>query len=378
MPEPIYLDYNATTPIDPRVAEAMGPALREAWGNPSSAHAYGRAARSLVDRARAEVAALIGSDPTEIVFTSGGTESDNAAVIGVAEALEDRGRHVVTTAVEHAAVGKAVDALERRGWEVTRVGVDAQCRVDADAVAAAVRDDTVLVTVIHAQNETAVLQPVRAIADHVRPRGVVLHADTAQTVGKMPVAVDELGVDLLSVAAHKFYGPKGAGALFVRRGTPFRAYLHGAGHEGGRRAGTENVPGVAGLGEACRIAREALPGRTEHMLRIRDRLEAGLRERFPDLVVHGGEVERLASTLSCAIPGCDAVELLARAEGIAAAGGAACHAGQRHVSGVLRAMGVPDEIAYGTMRLCVGSPTTEEDADRAAAILAEAAAAVRA
>ena len=377
MREPIYLDYNATTPMHPRVVDAMQTALRDAWGNPSSAHPYGQRAREIVDTARCEVAALIGAHPAEIVFTSGGTESDNAAVIGVAEALQAKGRHVVTTAVEHAAVGKAVDALERRGWEVTRVPVDAQCRVEAGAVAAAVRDDTVLVSVIHAQNENGVLQPVREIADRVRPRGVVLHSDTAQTVGKMPVGVDDLGVDLLTIAAHKLYGPKGAGALYVRSGTPLASYLHGAGHEDGRRAGTENVPGVAGLGAACRIAREELPGRTEHMRALRDRLENALREKFPDLVVHGGGAERLASTLSCAIPGCDAVELLARAKGVAAAGGAACHSGQRHVSGVLKAMGVPEEIAYGTMRLCVGSPTSETDVDRAAELIAEAASVMR-
>jgi len=366
MTRPIYLDYNATTPIAPEVLEAMIPALSETWGNPSSAHLYGREARRAVEIARGRVAALIGAEPDEVIFTGGGTESDNAAVVGVAEALAERGRHVVISAVEHAAVGRACDYLAGRGWQITRVPVDGQGRLEAAAVEAALRDDTTLVSMMHANNETGVLLPIAEIAGITRRRGVVFHCDAAQSVGKLAVRVDELGVDLLTVAAHKLYGPKGVGALYLRRGTPFAGFLRGAAHEAGRRSGTESVPLIVGLGAACELAARELPERTRHLRALRDRLERRLRESFPALVVHGGEAERLPNTLYAAIPGVEMADLLARLHDVATAAGAACRGDKTEPSAVLRAMGVSDELARCTLRLTVGSPTTEEEIDRAA------------
>ncbi len=377
MPDPIYLDYNATTPIAPEVLEAMQPALRDSWGNPSSPHVFGRRARMALDNARQQIARLLGCRPDEIVFTSGGTESDNAAILGVAAACVDRGRHIVISAVEHAAVGEACDRLQQEGWEVTRVPVDGHGRVAVHDVAGALRDDTVLISIMHAQNETGVMQPVAEIGELARHRGIPFHTDAAQSVGKLSLDVHRLHADLLTVAGHKFYGPKGVGALFVRRGTPFAPLLRGAGHEAGRRAGTENVPGIVGIGAACALAREELPGRTIHLQELRDRLEHGLRRHVPDLVVHGAAVERLPNTLSVAFPGLRAHDLAARADGVATAAGAACHSGRPHVSSVLRAMGVPEELALATLRLTVGRPTTAHEADAAAEILGMAARALR-
>jgi cysteine desulfurase len=372
MHEPIYLDYNATTPVAPEVADAVDHAVRELWGNPSSNHMWGRRAREAVDQARASVAALIGCEPDEVIFTGGGTESDNAAILGVAEATTARGRHVVISAVEHAAVDRPCRLLESRGYEVTRIGADEHGRTRTSEAAAALRADTVLVSVVHAQNETGVLQPVREIAELTRARGLVLHTDAAQSAGKIAVDVRELGCDLLTVAGHKLYAPKGVGALYVRRGTPFAGLLRGANHESGRRAGTENVPGIVGLGVACELARRELPARTAHLTRLRDRLERTLLERLPALTIHGAAVPRLPNTTSVAFPGMLAADLAAAAPGIALSLGAACHSARPEVSHVLRAMGVPDEIALGTLRLSVGSPTTPDDIDHAAAWLIEA------
>ena len=365
MDDPIYLDYNATTPPAPEVIEAMVPALRELWGNPSSVHAYGQRARRAVERAREQVASLLGCHTDEVVFTAGGTESDNAAIVGVAEALADRGRHLVISAIEHAAVGEACRYLEGRGWTVTRVGVDGNGRVDPTGVTAAVRQDTVLVSIMHANNETGVVQPVTEIGSALRARGVVFHTDAAQTVGKLETRVDDLNVDLLTVAAHKLYGPKGVGALYLRRGTPFSGLLRGAGHEAGRRAGTEDVAGIVGLGRACSLAQQELPERAAHMREMRDRLEHGLCERIPDLLIHGGRAERLPNTLLAALPGADATELVARLDGVALGSGAACHSGKAHVSATLAAMGVPEELALCTLRMTVGRPTTAREIDAA-------------
>jgi cysteine desulfurase len=372
MSEPVYLDYNATTPVAPEVLEAVAQALRDLWGNPSSSHAYGRRARQAVEAAREQVASLLGCSADEILFTGGGTESDNAAIVGVAEALADRGRHIVISAVEHAAVEQPCRYLEGRGWSVTRVQVDRNGRVSVGEVEAALRSDTALISIMHAQNETGVLQPASEIGGLARSRGIVFHTDAAQSVGKIPVDVDALNADLLTVAGHKLYGPKGTGALYLRRGVPFGGFLRGAGHEDGRRAGTENVAGIVGLGAACALAQRVLPDRTRHLLELRDRLEERLRARIPQLVVHGADAERLPNTLSVAFPGTIAVEVAARAEGVATAAGAACHSGKPHVSAVLEAMGLSDDTALATLRLSVGSPTTFEEVDRAASILADA------
>jgi cysteine desulfurase len=373
MPETIYLDYNATTPVAPEVIEAMQPALSELWGNPSSAHALGMAAARAIRTAREQVASLLDATPGEIVFTSGGTESDNSAIIGVAEALRTRGRHLITSVIEHPAVEQPCRYLESRGWDVTRVGVDEDGRVRPQEIAAAQRDDTVLVTVMHSNNETGVIQPIAEICSAARRRGIVVHTDAAQSVGKVPLSVNELGVDLLTVAGHKLYAPKGVGALYVRTGTACHRFLHGAGHEQGRRAGTESTPVVVGLGAACVLAQAELPARVSHAVALRERLVSGLRQSFPDLVVHGARVPRLPNTASVALPGVPAAELLENLPGVAAAAGAACHAGDVRASAVLTAMGIAEPLALATLRLTMGRPTGEADIDEAVKRIAQAA-----
>ena len=373
MGDPIYLDHNATTPVAPEVLEATTAALRDAWGNASSGHVYGARARSVLDRARGQVASLLGCRTDEVIFTGGGTESDNAAIAGVAESLAARGRHLITSVIEHPAVEAACAYLEGRGFEVTRVGVDGNGRVDPSDVEAAIRPDTALVSVMHANNETGVIQPIREIAGTARARNVVVHTDAAQSVGKLPTDVNDLAVDLLTVAGHKLYAPKGVGALYLRRGTPFAGFLRGGGHESGKRAGTENTAGIAGLGAACALAAREADARFAHQREMRDRLESRLRERLPDLVVHGASVERLPNTLSAAIPRVDANTLLSRLDGIAAAAGAACHSGKTEPSAVLRAMGVSDGLALSTLRLSVGRATTAEEVDSAATSIGDVA-----
>jgi cysteine desulfurase len=377
MKDPIYLDYNATTPVAGEIIDAVVPALRDAWGNPSSAHVYGRRARAALERSRSQVAALLGSDTDEVIFTSGGTESDNAAIVGVAEALARRGRHLIISSIEHPAVDEACLYLEGRGWAVTRVPVGGDGRVEPARVEAALRSDTVLVSIMHANNETGVIQPVREISRLVRSKNAVMHTDAAQSAGKVRTEVDDLEVDLLTIAGHKLYAPKGVGALYLRAGTPFAGFLRGAAHEGGRRSGTENTPQIVGLGAACELARKELPARAKHLRAMRDRLEETLRRQIGDLVVHGARVERLPNTLSAAIPGVDANQLLSRLEAVAAAAGAACHSGKSEASHVLKAMGVPEELAVCTLRLTVGRSTTAEEIDGAAVEICRAALALR-
>jgi len=366
----IYLDFNATTPVAPEVLEAMLPALREHWGNPSSDHAWGRRARAVIETARAQVAALVGAAPDEVVFTGGGTEADNAAVLGVATALEHRGRHLVISAIEHPAVAAAAAALERRGFRVSRVAPGPEGAVDPDAVEAAFAPDTTLVSVMHANNETGVIQPVREIARRARRREIVVHTDAAQSVGKLPVRLDDLGADLLTIAGHKLHAPKGIGALVRARGAPCASLLVGGSHESGRRAGTENTAGIVGLGAACALAGAELERRRERLERRRERLEAGLARRLPGLVIHGARAARLPNTTSVAFPGVDAAALLAVLPNLAASTGAACHARGRQPSAVLTAMGVPDELALSTLRLSVGRSTTAEEIDRAVGLIA--------
>jgi cysteine desulfurase len=367
----IYLDYNATTPLLPEVVDAMLPFLRDRFGNPSSSHALGRAAREAVGAARAQVAALIGSDPDEIVLTSGGTESNNLAIRGVAEARPDR-RHLVTSLVEHPGVAAPCAWLERQGWRVTRARVDGDGRVVVEEVVAALGPETALVTIMHANNETGVLQPVQAVAEAARRSGALVHTDAAQSVGKVPLDVGALGVDLLSIAGHKLYGPKGVGALYVRKGTPLRPFVLGAGHERGLRAGTENVASIVGLGVACERARVELASESARVRALRDRLWHELREGVPGLALNGHPSERLPNTLSVRFPGVSGAALLDAVPFLAASTGSACHAGEEQAPPVVVAMNVPAREALGTVRLTLGRGTTEAEIRRAAQGLAEA------
>ena len=373
MSQPIYLDFNASTPVAPEVLKVMIAILRDVHGNALSAHAYGVAARNVVEAARAEIAAAIGAEADEIVLTSGGTESNNAAIHGVAEALADRGRHLVVTAIEHASVEQACRSLETRGWAVTRVAVDPSGTIDPRAIESAIRPDTVLVSVMHANNETGVIQPVAAAARAARAKGVPVHTDAAQSMGKIRVNVCELDVDLLSLAGHKVYAPQGVGALYLRRGTPFAPLIRGAGHQNNRRSGTESIALSAALGAACSLAARELDARRQQLQATRDRLEDKLRAAFPALIVHGASAKRLPNTLYAAFPGLDANELLVKLTGVAASSGAACHTGKAEPSKVLLAMGVKPEIAKATLRLTTGRTTTAAEIDEAAARIIQAA-----
>jgi cysteine desulfurase len=369
----IYLDYNATTPTDPRVAEAMRPYLTGFYGNPSSSHRAGREARAAVDRARGQVASCLGCEPEEIVFTSGGSESNNMAIRGVVTARG--GGHVMTSAVEHPAVLEVALALEMEGRiSLTVVGVDRRGRVDPAEVAAAIRPDTVLVTLMLANNEVGTLQPVHEVAAVCRERGVLCHTDAAQAVGKVPVDVAGLGIELLTVAGHKLYAPKGIGALFLRRGTEVEPLIRGAGHEMGLRAGTENILEEVGLGAAYELVHEELADELPRLQALRERLERRLRDGCPGIVVHGDPQHRLPNTLSVALPGVDASGLLADlGDEVAASLGAACHADLVKVSHVLHAMGVDTSTVRSTLRLSVGRFTTEDEIDEAATRILSAA-----
>jgi len=368
MEPPIYLDYNATTPIHPEVAAAMRPVLEDTFGNPSSGHAFGRAAAALVATARAQVAEALGCDADEIVFTGGGTESNNLAIVGIAEARREQGDHLVTSAVEHPAVDRVMTHLEGRGFRVTRVAVDGHGQVDPQDVAAALTPETTLVSIMHANNEVGTIMPIAEIAALCRDRGVAVHTDAAQSVGKIPTAVNDLGVDLLTVAGHKFYAPKGVGALYVRRGTTLAKVLHGADHERGLRPGTENVPGLVGLGRAAALAAQDLESHADHQRGLRDRLHQALVAGLPTdaLRLNGHPTQRLPNTLSLGFGGLDAATLLKAMPQVAASAGAACHAGDDRSSTVLGAMGVDAAYAAGAVRFSTGRLTTDADVDRAA------------
>ena len=370
MNQPVYLDYNATTPVDPLVADVIEPCLREHFGNPSSTHIYGRNAHRVVEHAREQVAKLIGAQIGEIVFTGCATEANNLAIRGAARALGDRGRHLITSAVEHPAVEQPFKRLAEAGWEVSVIPVDNYGRVDVDRLSDALRDETVLISIMHANNEVGTIQPVEEIAAITNPRGILLHTDAAQSAGKIPVSVDDLGVDLLSLAGHKFYATKGVGVLYVRRGTELQPVLVGAGHEAGLRPGTENVPAIAGLGEAARIAHQHKPGQIKQLRRLRDQLHTRLAEAIPGLQLNGHSEQRLPNTLNLSFPGVDGRDLLAHAAAeVAASVGSACHEESDLVSGVLGAMGIEAERARGAVRLSIGTPTTEVEIERVARAL---------
>ncbi|HLL00186.1 MAG TPA: cysteine desulfurase family protein [Myxococcaceae bacterium] len=368
---PIYLDYNATTPVAPEVLEAMLPYLREQFGNPSSTHPYGRRARQAVERAREQVAALVGARPEELYFTGSGTEANNLAIRGVAQALPER-KHLLTTVLEHPATALPCRHLERLGWALSRLSVDREGRVRVEEAAAALREDTALLTVMHANNETGVLQPVRELAALARRRGVVVHTDAAQSVGKVPVDVEQLGVDLLTLVGHKLYAPKGVGALYVRKGTPLEPVTLGGGQEHGLRPGTENVPCIVGLGAACALARGRLEQGMAALLELRERLWWRLQAEVPGMRLNGHPTERLPNTLNVRFPSVRGSAVLAGAPEVAASTGSACHEGGETASGVLLAMGLRSEEALGSVRLTLGHGTSAEDVDAAATALARA------
>lgn len=380
MEEPIYLDHNASTPVLPRAREAMMRALAEGFGNPSAEHAYGRRARAFVVKAREQVAALLGCDADEIIFTGGGTESSNLAIRGFEG--DPRRLALALTALEHPATLEPAHRLERAGAAVRVARAKGDGTVDPDEVLAALREamaaargtsqaegPRALVSVILAQNETGVLQPARAIAAGARELGAAVHADAAQAVGKVPVRARDLGVDMLSVAGHKLYAPKGVGALYVRRGLALSPVLVGAGHERGLRPGTENVPAIAALGEACAAALEDLEAEARRQEGLRDRLEGLLGQG--GYVVHGAGSPRLPNTSNGRFPGVRGSDLMRRSPELAFSTGSACHAGEEHPSRVLVAMGIGGEDALGAVRLTIGRGTTEEHIDRAAAVLLE-------
>jgi cysteine desulfurase len=368
--KPIYLDYNATTPIAPEVREAMLPFLGEQFGNPSSAHAYGRPAAEAIRAARVEVAALIGAAPEEIVFTGCATEANNLALFGTAAAAIAQRRHLIVSAIEHPAVLAPARELESRGWSLTVLPVDAEGRVDADDVAKALRPDTALVSVMHANNEIGSLQDIAAIARLAHECGALMHTDAAQSAGKVVLDVDALGVDLLTLAGHKFYAPKGVGALYVRRGLALRPALYGAGQEHGLRPGTENVAGIVALGAAARLARTRLPEATARLQSLRDRLHQRLRAAIADVLLNGHPTERLPNTLNLSFPKTSGRALLeAASERVAASVGSACHSAEDAVSGVLAAIGADASRAAGAVRLSVGYFTSENEIDIAAEAL---------
>lgn len=368
----IYLDHNATTPVEPVVREAMLRALGEDFGNPSSHHLVGARAAAMVDEARGHVARLIGARDSEIVFTSGGTEADNAAVRGVLAARPNK-RHLVVSAIEHHAILDLAAELERGGVRVTRLGVSGAGVVHLGELESCIMDDTALVSIMHSNNETGVIQPIGEAVKICRRKGVLMHTDAVQSVGKVELNVSELGVDLLSLSAHKIRGPKGCGALFIRRGTAFRPSLIGGHQERDRRGGTHNVPGIVGLGAACARLRTLTPEHVEHVRRLRDRLERELTVRLRGVHVIGRDAERLPNTLCVCFEGVESEALLVLLSqaGICASGGAACSSGSLEPSHVLKAMGVAPVIAQGQVRFSFGDENTEADIERLMEVLPE-------
>jgi cysteine desulfurase len=368
---PIYLDYNATTPVDAAVLDAMLPYLRGEFGNPSSAHGLGGRAHEAVEAARAEVAALIGATPDEIVFTSGGTEASNIAIRGAVR-IDDTRRDVVTSMIEHPATEACCAFLEGKGHKVTRVPAKADGLIDPARVAAALDSKTALVTIIHAQNEIGTIQPIAEIAAAARRHGALVHLDAAQSVGKIAVDVEELGADLLSIAGHKLYAPKGVGVLYIRRGITLPPLLLGAGQERGRRPGTENVPYIVALGEACRIAGTMLEREAKRLSGLSGDLFAALKREIPDIVLVGDPKRRLPNTLNVLFPNASGRKVLEKCPRVMASTGSACHADSEEPSAILTALGIAHDEALGAVRLSLGRATRQDDIPAGARALVEA------
>ncbi|HEY6508974.1 MAG TPA: cysteine desulfurase family protein [Vicinamibacterales bacterium] len=363
----IYLDHNATTPLAPACLEAMTVALREEFGNPSSVHHFGQRAKSVIDDARSQVSKLINADPSEVVFTGSGTESDNLAVRGAAEALEPTGRrHLVVSAIEHEAVLNTAKALGRRGWQVSLIPVGQSGIIDPDALLAVLTDRTALVSAMHANNEVGTIQPIATLAAAAKAVGALMHVDAVQSAGKIPLDVRALGADLVSISAHKFYGPKGVGALWIRRGVRLVAATTGGRHERGRRAGTENVAGIVGMGVAARLAREHFEAEGARVAALRDRLEEGILRAVSGTIVNGDRGARVPNTTNISFDRVEAESLLIGFDlaGIAVSTGSACSSGTLEPSHVLKAMGFPPHRTQNSIRFSLGASTTEADVDR--------------
>jgi cysteine desulfurase len=368
----IYFDHNATTPIDPAVIEKMTAALREEYGNPSSVHYFGQSAKAALDEARTAVANLIGGEPAEVVFMSGGTEGDNFAIRGVAEALEPSGkRHLIASAIEHEAVLNTLKALARRGWRTTLLPVDQTGIVEPERLRDALADDTALVSVMHANNEIGTIQPVAELARLAHERGVLFHTDAVQSAGKIPVNVKTLGIDLLTLSAHKFYGPKGTGATWIRRGLRLLPILTGGKHERSRRAGTENVAGIVGMGVAAQLARAKMAGEGLRLAQLRDRLENGIVRAVSGTAVNGVLQPRVPNTTNISFDRVEAESLLIALDlaGVAVSTGSACSSGTLEPSHVLKAMGFPAHRTQNSIRFSLGAANTAEDVDRVIAVL---------
>ncbi len=371
--ELIYLDNNASTFVDPQVAEAMVPYLTLHHGNPSSGHILGQKSRAAIDHARTQAANLLEVDPEQIIFTSGGTEANNHALMGTAWARHEQGNHLITSAIEHPAVSAVCKFLAGQGFEITTIPVDANGRVDPQEIEAACTDQTILISVMLANNEVGTLQPLADIAALARQRHIWCHTDAAQAMGKIPVSASGLGVNMLSVAGHKVHGPKGVGLLVIRDGADPANLMYGAGHEGGRRPGTENVAGIVGLGMACELAQKNLAlGVMNQVRQLRDQMETKLLAMLPQAVIHARGADRLPNTMSVGFPGLSSPDLIAAMPEVAVSAGAACHGNRLVASHVLSAMGVGPELANGTLRFSLGHSTTEDEVERGLAALKRA------
>jgi len=373
---PVYLDYNATTPLLPEVADAMHPFLREFFGNPSSTHWFGLQSRQAIENARSQIASLLDCDTDEIIFTSGGSESNNYAIKGTAFAREGQGKHLITSQIEHPAVTKVCEYLKKWGYETTYLPVSNQGIIDMNALEKSIRPDTVLITIMHANNEVGSIQPLAEIAQIAAEKGIILHSDGAQAVGKISTPVRDLGVDLYSVAGHKLYAPKGIGVLYKKRGIILEKQIHGADHENNLRAGTENTLEIVGLGKACEIARRDLRNTQKHLKKMRDRLIAGFQQELTDVIewrVNGDPEHGLPNTASISFAGIEANTLLSEIEGrVAVSAGAACHSDRVDLSATLRALQVPLDYAMGTIRFSTGKPTTSDEIDKVVQVVSGA------
>ena len=367
----IYLDYAATTPTDPRVIEAMIPYFNEKFGNPSSIHGYGQEAMEAIDHARQSLSNLIGAKPSEIVFTGSGTEADNTAIKSIGFALRDKGNHIITTCIEHHAVLHTCDFMESQGFEVTVLPVDQYGCVAMSDVENAVKRETILISMMHANNEIGTIQPIAEIGALARKKSILFHTDAVQTVGHLELDVEKMSIDLLSLSAHKFYGPKGVGALYIREGTPFIPFMDGGAQEGGRRSSTYNVPGIVGLGRAAEIAKEEMEEEHVRIAVLRDRLRDHIKNNIGGIHLNGHPEKRLANNLNISVEHAEGEALLMNLdlEGVAASSGSACSSGSTDPSHVLTAINLSNEMARGSLRLTLGRYTTEEEVDRTAEIM---------